>query len=75
MQDKLGEINFRNCIFSFDEVIEYLFEFPMLSNVNDGICSLRLDRDNFGTHSQQYLKFFMKLTQIYELSIVCKDIE
>lgn len=36
----------------------------MLSDVNEGVCSLRIDGENFATHSQQYLKFFMKLREI-----------
>jgi hypothetical protein len=59
-RDVVREIGFGGGLFGFDEVVEELFEFVQLDCVNDGVCSIMLNRDNFARRSQKYLKLFMR---------------
>lgn len=74
-QNQIQKIDFRGCLFGFDEVSDELYEMPYLRELNGCSYSVSLNKENFIKQSQKCLKFFMKVTPIRRLDISCEDTE
>ena len=55
------QIDIRGCMFGVDDVVEWLFQFYGLEEVNKGCFSMYINKENFAYRSQKYLKLFMHL--------------
>ena len=69
--NKIKSIDFRNCLFKYEEVEEELFSFPFLERVNGGEYQINLNRDNLQEDTlMKLLRFYLKLAINKEISLI-----
>ena len=73
VNNRISSIDFRDCLFSYEDVIEDIFNFTFVQSINNSEYEIHLDKDNFIINSQQYLKLFMRISSIDKLSVFIDD--
>lgn len=65
----IAAIDFRGCLFTFNEVAHLLCEWPRLTEVNNGEFYLRWQPPNFPRECQRMLRFFMRVQKLTSLVV------
>lgn len=72
--DCVKSIDFRGCLFGFDEVALMVCEWPNVTNVNDGEFNIKWGQKLFPILCQKMLKFFMRLQKLTSLALEVRKV-
>ena len=68
-------VNFRNCVFTFDEIVDTLCQFDELKQINDGELCFRFDGQTLRDKMPKFVKLISQCENVRRLTVQCNETE
>lgn len=73
--DYVTSIDFRNCLFDFNDVFGMMCNWPNLVSVNEGDFNMVWHKKNFSAFGQKMLRFFMRLQKVVSFVVEVRKVK